>query len=321
MKLIIQIPCYNEEETLSQTIKDLPETIDGIDTIEYLVVDDGSKDKTIEVARRLGIHHIVQLKQRRGLAHAFRAGIDACLNLNADIVVNTDGDNQYNADDMPKLITPILKGEAEIVIGERPIKEIKEFSFLKKVLQKWGSAVVSWLATVKVPDATSGFRAFSSDALLQLNLISEYTYTLESIIQAGRKKIPITSVKIRTNLKTRESHLFKSIFMYIGISLGTMLRVWLNYAALQISIVLSTLFILSGFSLGIRFIYLRYFLEVGRGNIQSLILMAILIFIGFQLIIIGFLADLISGNKRLIEDASFRIKSIEYEMNKKKNND
>ncbi len=321
MKLIIQIPCYNEEETLAQTINDLPETIEGIDTIEYLVVDDGSKDKTTEVARQSGVHHILQLKQRRGLAHAFRAGIDASLKLHADIVVNTDGDNQYNADDIPKLITPILSGEAEIVIGERPIKEIKEFSFLKKVLQKWGSSVVSWLATVKVPDATSGFRAFSRDALLRLNLISEYTYTLESIIQAGRKKVPITSVKIRTNPQTRESRLFKSIFIYLGLSVATMLRVWLNYAALKISIVLSTLFIISGFALGARFVILHYVLGIGKGNIQSLILMAILIFIGCQFIIIGFLADLISGNKRLVEFISYKIKSVEYEIKNMKEND
>jgi glycosyltransferase involved in cell wall biosynthesis len=318
MKLIIQIPCYHEEESLSQTIKDLPEAIEGVDTIEYLVIDDGSKDRTLVVAKQLGVHHIVKLKQRRGLAHAFRAGIEACLDLDADIVVNTDGDNQYNADDIPKLISPILNGEAEIVIGERPIKEIKEFSFLKKVLQKWGSAVVSWLANIKIPDTTSGFRAFSRDSLFQLNLISEYTYTLESIIQAGRKKIPLTSVKIRTNPQTRESHLFKSIFEYIRISLGTMLRVWLNYAALKISMVLAMLFMLGGLAIGIRFLY-YYLTTGGAGHVQSLILMAVLIFIGFQLIIIGFLADLISGNKRLIEDSSYKIKSIEYKIKNKTN--
>lgn len=317
MKLIIQIPCYNEGRTLPQTIKDLPKTIEGIDTVEYLVVDDGSQDDTVIVAQHSGVHHIVQLKQRRGLAHAFRSGIDACLKLDADIIVNTDGDNQYNAADIPKLIVPILNGEADMVIGERPISEIVHFSLLRKVLQKMGSAVVSWLANIKVPDVTSGFRAFSRDALLQLNLISEYTYTLESIIQAGRKKIPLTSVKIRTNPQTRESHLFKNIFVYMGFSIATMLRVWLNHAALKVSLVIATLFILSGFGIGIRFLY-YFFTAGGKGHIQSLILMAILIFVGFQLIIIGFLADLISGNKRLLEEANYKIKSMEYEIKKNK---
>ena len=314
MKLIIQIPCYNEEKTLPETIKDLPDKIDGIDTIEYMVIDDGSVDRTAETAKSLGVHHIIRLKKNRGLAHAFREGIDACLELGADIVVNTDGDNQYCGADIPALVEPVIKGEADIVIGERPIDEIEHFSTLKKFFQKFGSAVVSRLAGIRVSDTTSGFRAFSRDALLKLNLISEYTYTLESIIQAGRKKIPLKCVSIHINPKTRDSRLIKNMFSYIGISAVTMIRVWLNYSALQVSIIFAVFFLLCGFGIGLRFIYLHYILGVGKGNLQSLILMAILVFTGFQLIIIGFLADLISGNKRLLEDSSSRIKSIESRL-------
>ncbi len=313
MKVIIQIPCYNEEATLPETVRDLPASLDGVDELEYLVIDDGSSDRTAEVARSLGVHHIVRLKNRCGLAFAFKAGIEACLKLGADIVVNTDGDNQYCGGDVPKLISPIQKGQAAIVIGERPISEMPHFSGLKKFLQKAGSAVVSWLANTRVPDATSGFRAFSKDALLNLNLISEYTYTLESIIYAGRMHLPIKSVKIGTNPKTRESRLIKSIYGYISLSVLTMLRVWLNYAALKISLYLSAIFILAGGALGMRFLY-YYVTADGAGHIQSLILMAVLIFIGFQMIIIGFLADLISGNKRLLEDMRTRIRHLEQAL-------
>jgi glycosyltransferase involved in cell wall biosynthesis len=315
MKVIIQIPCYNEEATLPATVRDLPASMEGVDAVEYLIVDDGSSDRTVEVARSLGVHHIIRLKNRCGLALAFKAGIEACLERGADIVVNTDGDNQYRGADVPKLIGPILRGEADIVIGERPINDISHFSPLKKFFQKKGSAVVSWLANVQVPDATSGFRAFTREALLKLNLVSDYTYTLESIIYAGRKRIPVTSVKICTNPMTRESRLIKNIMSYMSLSVLTILRVWLNYAALKISLVLAGALIFLGLAIGTRFLY--YFItEGGAGHVQSLILMAVLIFTGFQMVLIGFLADLISGNKRLLEDISLRVKLLEQEYKK-----
>jgi glycosyltransferase involved in cell wall biosynthesis len=315
MKVIIQIPCHNEAATLPETLRDLPKSLEGVDAVEFLVVDDGSDDHTQELARTLGVHHVVRLKNRRGLAHAFRAGIEACLDLGADIVVNTDGDNQYRGSDVPKLLGPILKGEADIVIGERPISDIAHFSPIKKFFQKAGSAVVSWLANVHAPDATSGFRAFNRDALLRLNLISDYTYTLESIIDAGRKRIAITSVKIRTNPKTRESRLIKNIMSYISLSVLTILRVWLNYAALKISLSIAAALVFLGLAIGVRFLY--YFITAGgAGHVQSLILMAVLIFTGLQMVLIGFLADLISGNKRLLEDISLRVRLLEQEHKK-----
>ncbi|MBN2105971.1 MAG: glycosyltransferase family 2 protein [Deltaproteobacteria bacterium] len=315
MKVIIQIPCYNEEATLPETVRDLPAALDGVDAVEYLVVDDGSSDRTVEVARSLGVHHIVRLKNRCGLALAFKAGIEACLERGADIVVNTDGDNQYRGADIPKLIGPILRGEADIVIGERPIQDIPHFSPLKKFLQRKGSAVVGWLANMRVPDATSGFRAFTRQALLKLNLVSDYTYTLESIIYAGRKHIPVTSVRIGVNPMTRESRLIKNIISYMSLSVLTILRVWLNYAALKISLLIAAALIFLGLAIGARFLY--YFVtEGGAGHVQSLILMAVLIFTGFQMVLIGFLADLISGNKRLLEDISMRVKLLEQEHKK-----
>jgi glycosyltransferase involved in cell wall biosynthesis len=316
MKVIIQIPCHNEEGTLPDTLRDLPRSLDGVDELEYLVIDDGSTDQTAQVARSLGVHHVISLKKKCGLARTFREGIDACLDLGADIVVNTDGDNQYRGADIAKLVEPILRGRADIVIGERPIQDIPHFSALKKLIQKKGSAVVSWLAGVRVPDATSGFRAFSRNALLQLNLISEYTYTLESIIYAGRRGLALTSVGIGVNPKTRESRLIKSIPLYIGLSLLTMLRVWLNYAALSVSLVIAAVCLLAGGGIGLRFLY-YYVTEGGAGHIQSLILMAVLIFIGFQMIIIGFVADLISGNKRLLEDLRARVRRLEQDLRRR----
>lgn len=311
MKLIIQIPCYNEAETLPLVVRDLPRDIPGIDEVEYLVIDDGSLDNTVEVARQLGVHRIIRLSPNRGLAAAFRAGVDACLERGADIVVNTDGDNQYDGRDIPKLVQPILQGEAEIVIGERPIATTSDFSPTKKLLQRLGSWFVRKLSGTQVRDAPSGFRAFTREALLQLNLTSDYTYTLESIIQAGRKRIPIANVKIRTHAKTRESRLMRSIPSYISYSLGTMLRVWLAYAAFRVFITAGAVFGLAGVGLGVRFLFYLFRGE-GQGHVQSLILLAVLLFAGFQFVVIGLLADMISMNRRIIENANREARVARY---------
>jgi glycosyltransferase involved in cell wall biosynthesis len=304
MKLIIQIPCYNEETTLPDVVRDLPRRIPGVDVVEYLVIDDGSTDATVEKARELGVHHIIRVRPNQGLANAFQVGIDACLERGADIVVNTDGDNQYCGEDIPGLIEPILRGEAQIVIGERPIGTTEHFSPVKKALQRIGSWFVRKLSRTDVRDAPSGFRAFSRDALIRLNLLNDYTYTIESIIQAGRKRIPIANVRIRTNPKTRESRLMRSLPSYLAHSLATMLRVWLTYSAMRVFLTAAAVFILVGLALGVRFLY---FFAAGRGqgHVQSLILAAILLFVGFQLVAIGLLADMLSTNRMLIERTGY----------------
>jgi glycosyltransferase involved in cell wall biosynthesis len=304
MKLIIQIPCYNEETTLPDVVRDLPRQIPGVDVVEYLVIDDGSTDMTVEKARELGVHHVIRVRPNRGLANAFQVGIDACLERGADIVVNTDGDNQYCGEDIPRLIEPILRGEAEIVIGERPIGTTEHFSPAKKALQRLGSWFVRQLSRTDVRDAPSGFRAFSRDALIRLNLLNDYTYTIESIIQAGRKRIPITNVRIRTNPKTRDSRLMRSLPSYIAHSLATMLRVWLTYSAMRVFLAAASVFILVGLALGVRFLYF-FAASRGQGHVQSLILAAILLFVGFQLVAIGLLADMLSTNRMLIERTGY----------------
>jgi glycosyltransferase involved in cell wall biosynthesis len=303
-KLIIQIPCYNEAATLPAVIRDLPRSLAGVGAVEYLVVDDGSADRTAEVARSLGVHHVVSLGTNRGLAAAFRAGIDACLERGADIVVNTDGDNQYCGEDVARLVAPIVEGRAGMVVGERPIQSTAHFSATKKLLQRFGSAVVRGLSGTKVKDAPSGFRAFSREALLRMNLTSDYTYTIESIIQCGRRGIRVESVPVRTNGPTRESRLMRSTGSYVGHSLGTMLRVWLSYSPLRIFLGAAAVFIAGGLGLSIRFLVL---LAAGRGggHVQSLILAAVLFFLGFQLVVIGLLADLVSVNRRLIEQLRY----------------
>lgn len=311
MKLIIQIPCFNEEATLPAVLADLPRAIPGIDVIETLVIDDGSTDRTVAIARELGVNHIIRLGRNHGLAAAFRAGINACLVLGADIVVNTDGDNQYCGQDVPKLVQPVLAGEAEIVVGERPIATTEHFSPLKKALQRFGSWMVRRLSQTPVRDAPSGFRAFTRSSLMQLNLLSDYTYTLESLIQAGRKRIPIVSVPIRTNPKTRESRLMKSTASYVSHSLATMLRVWLSYSAMRVFLSAAVVFITSGLALGTRFLVF-FFRGQGQGHVQSLILVAVLLFVGFQLVVIGLLADIVSVNRRLLESVKVDIRLLRY---------
>jgi len=301
LKLFIQIPCYNEEKFIAETISSLPKKITGIDKIEYLVIDDGSTDNTVEVARECGVEHIVQLPQHAGLARAFISGIEYCLQNNADIVVNTDADNQYCSDDIEKLVKPILENKADFVIGARPIDKIKKFSFLKKILQKFGSLVVRIISNSKVEDTTSGFRALSRLAASKINVFSNYTYTLETIIQAGLSGISMLSVPIRVNEKARPSRLIKNIPDYILKSIFTIFRIFLYYKPLRFFVLISIIFNIPGLALGIRYIYILA-KDIPGQHIQSLILAAILIITGFLFFVLGLIGDLISVNRRLLMD-------------------
>ena len=310
MKLIIQIPCYNEEQTLELAYNDLPRHIDGVDTIEYLIINDGSKDNTVARARELGFHHIVSFKRNKGLAKGFMAGIDACLHLGADIIVNTDADNQYCGADIEKIVRPILEQKADIVIGERPIDQTEHFSWKKKKFQHLGSWVVRVASGTDIPDAPSGFRAYSRDAALRLNVVNEYTYTLETIIQAGNNKTAMTSVPIRTNPETRPSRLFSSMWRYMKRSSTVITRSFVMYKPLTFFMSIGLVLLLFGGVLGVRFLILMAMGE-GAGHIQSLILTAILIMMGFQTITIGLLGDTISANRKLIEDVQYRVRKME----------
>ena len=306
-KLIIQIPCYNEERTLGTTLAALPRHLPGIDTIEWLIINDGSKDRTVEVAKANGVDHIVQFTTNQGLAKAFMAGLQASLKAGADIIVNTDADNQYCADDIPQLIKPILLGQAEIVVGARPIWKTKQFSPTKKLLQKLGSWVVRLASKTNIPDAPSGFRAFSREAALQLNVFNNYTYTLETIIQAGQKGMAITSVPIRTNGVLRPSRLVKSIPSYVVRSLFTILRIFMIYKPLRFFLLAGSVPFSLGVILGVR--WLIFFVAGSeRTRIPSLILAAILILIGFQLWMFGLVADLMSANRKLVEEVQLRMR-------------
>ena len=316
MKLIIQIPCLNEEGSLPVTVADLPRRIEGVDVIEYLVIDDGSTDKTVEIARSLGVHHIVSFKNNRGLASAFKAGLDACLRLGADIIVNTDADNQYCGEDIAKLVAPIVDGKSDIVIGERPIADIEHFSLLKKKLQRLGSWAVRVASKSDIPDAPSGFRAYSRDAAMRLNVVSQYTYTLETIIQAGLNNMAVQSVPIRTNPMLRKSRLFKSMFSYIRRSVGTIGRIFMLYKPLKSFLYIGFFFIGIGLILGIRYLIYQAFGQ-GEGHVQSLILAAIVFIIGTQAIFIGLLSDLISGNRKILEDIQYRVKHLDYNRGEK----
>ncbi|MEW6201627.1 MAG: glycosyltransferase family 2 protein [bacterium] len=315
MKLIIQIPCFNEEKSLPETLRALPRKIAGIDEIEILIIDDGSTDGTVGAARECGVNHIVKFTANRGLASAFMAGLDACLKLGADVIVNTDADNQYCADDIAKLVAPILAGEADMVIGVRPIEEIKHFSFFKKRLQRFGSFAVNYFAGTKVEDTTSGFRAFSKEAAAKINIVSNYTYTLESIIQSYAKQIVIKTVNIRTNEMMRESRLITSLSKYISLSISTILRTYAMYRPLKYFSILSALMLIPGFTLGIRFLY-YYSIGEGSGYIQSLILCAVFLITGVIMFVIALVSDLIGINRKLIEDVLLRVKNIEIKIGK-----
>ncbi len=312
MKLIIQIPCYNEEATLGVTLSELPRQLPGIDTIQWLIINDGSIDDTVEVAKASGVDHIVNFHRNQGLAKGFMAGIEACLKAGADIIVNTDADNQYCADDIGKLIQPILEGRADIVVGARPIQQIKHFSPTKKFLQNLGSWVVRIASNTKIPDAPSGFRAISRDAAMQLNVFSQYTYTLETIIQAGQKDMAITSVPIRTNDYLRPSRLVKSIPAYIQRSIFTIIRIFMTYKPLRFFTILGSIPFTIGLILCFRWLIL-FFLGTPKSHVPSLILAAITMVIGFQLWVFGLVADLMAVNRKLLEDIQLRLRRREIE--------
>ncbi len=310
MKLIVQIPCYNEEHTLPHTVADIPRHIEGIDSVELLIIDDCSTDRTVEVAQELGVDHIIRNKKNQGLARTFRHGLDACLKAGADIIVNTDGDNQYAGQDIPKLIAPILAGTADLVIGDRETSKIQHFSGLKRFFQWFGSGVVRKLAGVWIPDAVSGFRAMSRDAAMNLNIVSSFSYTIEMCIQAGKKQMTIVSVPIRTNPKTRESRLFKSIPNFIERSLTTMVRMYAMYQPLRVFFYLGMVLSLIGVIPMVRFLY-HYFTTGGAGHIQSLIIGGVFLIIGFITFMIGLVADLISFNRQLTEMTLEKVRRIE----------
>ena len=312
MKLIVQIPCYNEEQTLPETVADIPRQIEGIDHVEVLIIDDGSRDRTVEVAREIGVDHIVRNKRNIGLARSFRKGIDACLVRGADIIVNTDGDNQYCGADIPKLVAPILAGRADMVVGDRETGKIEHFSPVKKLLQHLGSGVVRKLAGIWVPDTVSGFRAFSREAAIRLNVVSSFSYTIETVIQAGKRQLFVDSIPIRTNPKTRDSRLFKSIPHFIQNSLGTMVRMYAMYQPLRVFFFLGSLLILIGALPILRFLFF-YFTSGGAGHIQSLLLGSVLIILGFITFLVGLVADLISFNRQLLEMTLERVRRLELD--------
>lgn len=314
-KLIIQIPCYNEEATLGVTLAALPRHLSGVDQIEWLIINDGSVDRTVEVAKSCGVDHIVQFDRNQGLSKAFMAGIEACLKAGADIIVNTDADNQYCADDIPRLIAPILLGKAEIVIGTRPISKIKHFSPTKKLLQKIGSWVIRIVSNTTVKDAPSGFRAISRNAAMQLNVFNKYTYTLEMIIQAGQKGITVASVPIQTNEYLRPSRLIKSIPIYIQRSILTILRIFMTYKPLRFFTILGSVPFSLGFLLGVRWL-IFFWSGTSRTRLPSLILAAILILIGFQLWMLGLVADLLAVNRRILEDIQLRLRRSGFNSRK-----
>ena len=311
MNVIIQIPCFNEESSLPDTLKDLPHQLPGCSSVKWLIIDDGSKDQTVQVAKSLGVDYIVRHLRNLGLARAFMTGLEACVSLGADIIVNTDADNQYFGGDIEKLIAPILSGAADIVIGSRPIAAISEFSPLKKILQKFGSWMVRQVSKTNIQDTTSGFRAFSRDAAMQMHVFTEYTYTLETIIQAGQKGMAIVDLPIKTNPPMRPSRLIKSIPIYIRRSTLTIFRIFMTYQPFRFFVIPGVISFLAGFLLGIRFLYF-YFTIGGGGHIQSLIFTAILVGLGGFLVVTGLLADLISVNRKLLERIDWQLQKMKY---------
>ena len=311
MKLIIQIPCFNEAETLEVTLNDLPKHIDGIDEIEYLIIDDGSHDNTAEVAKKWGVHYVVRFRRNKGLAKGFMAGLDACLKNGADIIVNTDADNQYCGADIETLVRPILDKKAHIVIGERPIDDTEHFTPLKKKLQHFGSWVVRKASKTTIPDATSGFRAYSREAAMRINVINDYTYTLETIVQSGREKMAVMSVPIRTNPELRESRLFHSMWGYIKKSMLTIVRTYLMYRPLYFFFMLGSILALVGVGFFVRY-FVFFCSGEGGGHLQSLILASTLLIVGFQTIVVGLLGDVISTNRKILQDVQYHVRKMDY---------
>lgn len=313
MKVIIQIPCLNEAMTLPETVADLPREIKGADTVEFLIIDDGSSDGTSEVARDLGVHHIVRFPKNRGLARAFMAGVDACLRLGADVIVNTDADNQYNGGDIEALVQPVLAGEADLVVGDRQVQSVAHFSATKKKFQKLGSWVVRLASGTTVPDAPSGFRAISRETALRLFVVGDFSYTIETLIQAGRAGLHVTSVPVKTNPKTRESRLFRGIFQYMRRTGSTIIRAYTMVRPLSTFFFLAAVLGVLGTILGGRFVY-YYLTEPGNsGHIQSLILVAILLLSSVMTAVTGLLADLVGANRKMLEDVVLRLRRVEYD--------
>jgi glycosyltransferase involved in cell wall biosynthesis len=310
LKLIIQIPCLNEAQNIAQTVQALPREIPGIDKLEYLVIDDGSTDNTSQVAQQSGVHHVITLPHHVGLAAAFTAGLDASLQREADIIVNTDADNQYNADDIGLLVDPIRTGRADIVIGDRGVATQESFSPMKRILQRFGSWIIGRASGIKTPDATSGFRAYSRQAALRTLVLNDYSYTLETLIQAGARQMAVEYVPVRTNIQTRPSRLMRSIPHYLSNSSAIILRAYTMYRPLRVFTLISLLFLLGGTIGTIRFLYF-FFTGEGAGHVQSLILSAVLLIVGFQIFLIGLVADLIGFNRKVLEELLYRIRRIE----------
>ncbi|MCB0110892.1 MAG: glycosyltransferase family 2 protein [Caldilineaceae bacterium] len=313
MKLIIQIPCYNEAETLPQTVADLPRALPGIDCIEYLIIDDGSRDATVEVAREIGVHHIVQLPHNMGLANAFSTGLEACILQGADLIVNTDADNQYVGAEIHRLIEPILAGRAELVIGDREVATIESFSPIKRLLQQLGSWVVSQAAMLRVPDAASGFRAMTREVALRTLVLGNYSYTLETLIQAGARRVSVLFVPIRTNAPTRPSRLQRNMPHFLSNQAIAIIRAYTLYRPLRLFLMLGAVMLGGGLAIGLRFLYF-YIIGEGNGHIQSLILAAILLIVGFQVSLIGLLADLVGFNRKMLEEALYRLRRLEQQQ-------
>ncbi len=311
MKLVVQIPCHNEAEHLPATLAAIPQQIEGVETIEVLVIDDGSTDRTVEVAHQHGVVHVLRFARRRGLAHAFRAGLDAALRLGADVIVNTDGDNQYEGADIPHLVAPILACEADIVIGDRDPGALLHFSWAKRKFQRLGSWFMRRLSGTSVADATSGFRAYSREAATRLNVVTDFTYTLETLIQAGKLRLALVDVPVRTHPTKRTSRLAPTMFHYLAQAGTAMARAYTLYEPLKIFSALGLVLSSAGVALGVRFLYFFWFVDGGRGHIQSLILAAILAIVGFQVLCLAVLADLLAGNRKLVEEALYRLRRLE----------
>src|SRR5438105_1410892 len=314
MKLIIQIPCFNEEDQLPTTLGDLPRAVEGFDEVEWLIVDDGSTDRTVEVAREHGVDHVVRLTNNKGLAAGFQAGLDACLKLGADVIVNTDADNQYDARDIPKLVAPIVAGRADMVVGDREVESVEHFSPLKKQLQRLGSAVVRRASETNVPDTTSGFRAYNREAAIQLQVVSKFTYTLETIIQAGKNVVAVDHVPIRTNPKTRESRLFPSMWSYVRRNGVSVFRIYSTYEPLRVFMAAAGIVGLIAAVIWIRFAWFYVVEGQGKGHVQSLILGAVLFIAAVQLAALGIVGDILAASRVLQQRTLERVRRVELQL-------